>query len=132
MRSNVPKTIALFQGFQSSPSCPSDKSSLKMTMSMEQWWKDTDRGRPKYWENSVSRCHCVQLQLDWLGSNPGHRGERLATSRLFVQIMYTHSVFCHRDRPISIMQIKKNRLTMFSAVVALHKCIAWAECKPYL
>jgi len=119
VRPNIPKTIALFKGFHSSPACPSDKSSLKLTMSIEQWWKDTDRGKPKYWENNVSRCHCVQLQLDWLGSNPGYRCERLATNRLFIQIMYKHSIFCHRNRPISILLLKKNRLTMFSAVVAL-------------
>ena len=28
-------------------------SSIKMKMSMEQWWNDTDRGKLKYWERNI-------------------------------------------------------------------------------
>jgi len=28
-------------------------------MSMEQWWNDTDRGKLKCWEKSLSECHTV-------------------------------------------------------------------------
>jgi hypothetical protein len=26
---------------------------------MEQWWNDTDRGKLKYWEKTLSQCHIV-------------------------------------------------------------------------
>jgi hypothetical protein len=26
---------------------------------MEQWWNDTDRGKPKYWEKTLSQCDFV-------------------------------------------------------------------------
>ena len=25
-------------------------------MSMEEWWKDTDRGKLKYWEKNIIEC----------------------------------------------------------------------------
>ena len=28
-------------------------------MSMEQWWNDTDSGKPRYWERNLSRCFFV-------------------------------------------------------------------------
>ena len=31
-------------------------------MSMEQWWKDTDRGKLKYWEKNLSHCHFYHLK----------------------------------------------------------------------
>jgi hypothetical protein len=30
-----------------------------MKMSMEHWWHDTDRGKPKYSEKSLFHCHFV-------------------------------------------------------------------------
>ena len=39
----------MFDGSQASVACPADNSSIKMKMSVEHWWKDTDRV-PKYWE----------------------------------------------------------------------------------
>ena len=35
-----------FEGLQASPVCHSTKSSVQTKLSMEQWWSDTDRGRP--------------------------------------------------------------------------------------
>ena len=34
---------ALFVGSEALPVCPSNKSSIKMTINMEYWWNDTDR-----------------------------------------------------------------------------------------
>ena len=28
-------------------------------MGMEHWWNDTDRGKPKYWNKTLSQCNFV-------------------------------------------------------------------------
>jgi hypothetical protein len=42
-------------------------------LSMEPWWNDTGRGRPKNSERNVSQCHFVhhKSQMNWLGREPG-------------------------------------------------------------
>ena len=42
---DIRKRIAMFEGSQAPPACPSDKSNINMKMIMEHWWNDTDRGR---------------------------------------------------------------------------------------
>ena len=32
-------------------------------MSMEQWWNDTDRGKPTYSEKNLSQCHFAYVKL---------------------------------------------------------------------
>jgi hypothetical protein len=44
---DIRKNNVLFAGSQASPACPSDKISIKVKMSMEHWWNDTDKGKPK-------------------------------------------------------------------------------------
>lgn len=39
----IRKKVALFDGFQASPACPSNKSSVEMKVCMQLWWKDDDR-----------------------------------------------------------------------------------------
>jgi len=36
-------------------------------MSMEHWWNDADRRKPKYTEKSLSRCNIIYLRFctDW-------------------------------------------------------------------
>jgi hypothetical protein len=34
-----------------------------MKMSMEHWWNDTDRAKPKYWEKNCSQCFCDASEL---------------------------------------------------------------------
>jgi len=29
-------------------------------ISMEHWWNDTNKERPKYWEENSSQCHFIQ------------------------------------------------------------------------
>ena len=48
--------IVLSEGSQVSPVCLSAKSKVQMTMGMEQWWNDTDRGKLKYWEKNIIQC----------------------------------------------------------------------------
>jgi hypothetical protein len=45
---DIRKSVALFEGFQSSPACPF----CEMKMCMKQWWNDTDRGNPMCWEQN--------------------------------------------------------------------------------
>jgi hypothetical protein len=42
-------------------------------MSMEQWWNDTDRGKPKYWERNLFQWHFVhhKSNVDWPGIELG-------------------------------------------------------------
>jgi hypothetical protein len=47
---DIGESAALFEGSQNCPACPSDKSSINVKVSTEQWWNDTDRGQLKYWE----------------------------------------------------------------------------------
>jgi uncharacterized protein YraI len=47
-------SIALFETFQTSAGCPSDKDWNKVKMSMEHWWNDTERGKQKYGETNLS------------------------------------------------------------------------------
>jgi hypothetical protein len=42
LRFDVRKRIALFEGSRASPACPSDKSSMKTEISIEQWRNYTD------------------------------------------------------------------------------------------
>jgi len=44
---------SVWEGSKVPPVCPSDKNSIKMKMSMEHWWNDTDRGKLKYWERNI-------------------------------------------------------------------------------
>jgi len=41
------------------PACPSDSSSIRMKVSMEHWWNDNGREKPKYWERNLSQCQFV-------------------------------------------------------------------------
>jgi hypothetical protein len=52
VRFDVRKKVALFEGSRASPACPSDKSSKKTEISIEQWWNYTDREKPKYSERN--------------------------------------------------------------------------------
>jgi len=47
--------------------CPSDKSSMQMSMCHR--WKDNDSGRTHYMERNLSRCHSVhhKSHMDWPG-----------------------------------------------------------------
>jgi hypothetical protein len=37
------------------------------------WWNNTDNGKPKYSEESLSQCHLVhhKSHMDWAGIEPG-------------------------------------------------------------
>jgi len=42
-------------------------------MSMEHWWNDTVRGKPKNSEKNLSQCQIVhhKSHMDWSGIDPG-------------------------------------------------------------
>ena len=47
---DIRKSIAFFKNSHDLPICPSDKSSMKVKMSVEHWRNDTDRGEPEVLE----------------------------------------------------------------------------------
>jgi hypothetical protein len=47
----ISERVLRFEGFQASPACPSENSSIKM--SVQHWRNDTDRGKLKYWEKTL-------------------------------------------------------------------------------
>ena len=51
------KSTALFEGFQATLAWPSNKNSTEMTTSMEHWWNDIYRRKPKYPEKNLSQCN---------------------------------------------------------------------------
>jgi hypothetical protein len=57
---------------QVSPACPSDRSTIKMDISVEQWCNDTAGGKMMYWEKNLSWCHCVhdKHHTEWPGIEP--------------------------------------------------------------
>ena len=56
------KNIALFEGSQASPVCPSHKTNIKMKMTVEPWGIDTRKVKQKYYEINVSQCHFVHYK----------------------------------------------------------------------
>ena len=52
-------------------------------MCVERWWNDTDVGKHRYLEKTLSHCHCVhKYHLSGLGLNWGLGGDRLAANNL--------------------------------------------------
>jgi hypothetical protein len=53
-------------------------------MSIEHWWNDTDRGKPKYSKENLFYAHLSTINPMWTsqGSNPGLHNERLANNQL--------------------------------------------------
>jgi len=62
----------LLEGFQSSPVCPSGKSSKWIRASVEHWCNDPDRTKSKYSDKSLSHCHFVhhKFHTDWASIEP--------------------------------------------------------------
>jgi len=56
--------VPLFEVSQATPACPSDKSNIKVELSMDQWWNDTDRGKLEYSEEYLTQCQFAHHKLD--------------------------------------------------------------------
>jgi len=58
--------------------------SIKMIMSMDYWWNDTDRGKPKYSEINcaITTLPTINLERTGSGSKQNLRGERSVTNRI--------------------------------------------------
>jgi hypothetical protein len=67
-----PKKHYYFEGFESSPACPSGKSSIKMKTSVKQWWNNADVDKHKF-----SQCHFVhhKSHMHWPGIKTGRLPE---------------------------------------------------------
>ena len=73
-----------FEGSQVSNICPSNKSSIKVSMNKEHWQNNTNGGNLKYPEKNLFQCHSFIQNLTWIGpgSNPGLCCERLVLNCL--------------------------------------------------
>jgi hypothetical protein len=60
-----PKNIFVGEGgvSQITPFFPSGKSKVFMKRSLEQWWNDTERGKPKCWERNTSLPLCKTISI---------------------------------------------------------------------
>jgi hypothetical protein len=75
---DIRKNIALFEDSHALLICPSDKSGIKMKMSVKHWWNITGRGKPEALEEKcVPMPHSPKSMWISQGSNPNLRGERL-------------------------------------------------------
>jgi hypothetical protein len=50
-------------------------------MSMEQWWNDTDRGKLKYWEKNLSKCHFLHHKSQMRLACVWHRASKVSDQR---------------------------------------------------
>ena len=84
LASSVLPDTAFFQGAKTSPVCASDYGSIKVKMSIEHWWSDTDRGKQKYWEKNLCRCLFIhhKSDVDWPAMEHGTPQPEAARSRL--------------------------------------------------
>jgi hypothetical protein len=80
----IRKNIAVFVGFQTSPACPSDKSSVKFKMSMHHWLTDTDLETRSTWRKTCPNVILSTINVTQPGprSIPGLRGDTPATNCL--------------------------------------------------
>lgn len=53
------------------PAYPS-KGQYEMDMSMEHWYNDSNRGKPRYSEKNLAHCHFVnpKSHISWSGIEP--------------------------------------------------------------
>jgi hypothetical protein len=67
-----------------------------MKMSMETWWNNTDKGKPKYLEEKCPSAILSTINLTWPGmrSRPGLRGEKPATNRLRLGTVRIEAPIC--------------------------------------
>jgi hypothetical protein len=56
------------------------KSCMKMNMSTEQWWNDTDRNKLKYLEKILSKCQILHNKSQWCG--PGWNSDFVRTPQI--------------------------------------------------
>jgi len=85
-----------------------------MKMSMEHWWNDTDRGKQKYWEKSLSKCLCFhhKYHMDLLEWNPVLRGE-------------SHQVYVSKYLSVKFEPDSKHCLAVWAECTAVpsHECL---------
>ena len=78
-----PKEHFFWNGSQDSPDSPSSGRNKELQMSIERWWNDTNRRKPKYLDKNLSQCHSEHHNFTRtdLELNPDLGGERSATNR---------------------------------------------------
>jgi len=63
----------LSEASQASPVCPSGKSNVWVKISVEHWWDDTDRVKPKHSVQNLPHCHFVTTNFTQTDHEVRHR-----------------------------------------------------------
>ena len=83
--------VPLFAVSQATPTCPSNKSNIKVKLSMDQWWNGTDRGQLEYSQEYLTQCHFAHHKLDqevfryWIWASAA-KGWHIAKCRLWPHV----------------------------------------------
>ena len=108
--------VPVFEVSQPTPACPSDKSNIKVELSMDQWWNDTDRGNLEYSEEYLTQCHFAHHKLDqevfwdWTWASAA-KGWHIAKCRLWPHVEQScnvqrgwpeHLLLCGKSLPFVI------------------------------
>jgi hypothetical protein len=64
---SVQKSVSLIERSEALATCPFHNNSFKMKVSMEDWWKDTDRGKSNARRKSCSSVTTSIRNLTWTG-----------------------------------------------------------------
>ena len=104
--SKIPRRMHCFEGFQSLPACPSNKSSLNMKKSTEYWWKDP----------LILCTPQVQRGLYWIENGP-------LLFRCAVPLNIIRNLSFHHPTITLLLQRKTNELMLCREKKLL--CVVW-------
>jgi len=113
----------LLEGSQASPICPCGNSSTDLQITMTHWWKDTDRGKPKYWERNPAHCHFVhhKFNTDWRWETTeeppeGLRGLKPKTEPNILKFRsYSHSANTNGNASWTAWQLRMKALGLWNS-----------------
>jgi hypothetical protein len=100
------------------------QNDMLMMMSMVHWWKDGDRRKLKYSENTLSQCHFVhhKSHTEWAGSTRWEVGDQ--PPELWHDLKVKHMKFKNSDptaQPVYCFSITTTKLSSFRETVAVYR-----------
>ena len=117
--SNIRKSIALFDGSEDSPACPSDMSNIKMNMSMEHRCNYTNKGKPKHWKNT-----CPSVTLSTANPTWPNVASRPATNLLSHVTAISNWILCKQLLNIHFLHHRKHTASALESH-EIHTLCGW-------